>query len=169
MSLEETKFPFVSGYQLEIASGADMGRVSISFSSRAHISETCEVPVQAATVSVCSHVHWSCCCRGPYFLVSSVPSGYYTLSVTSSKVFPESSGGRGWYEADIPFRTECSKIFPPSLSLPLSFCTMSGCGFLHLFPSTTGKRFSDDDWAKQICEYRKMSLGVPLLLFPKIF
>ena len=48
------------------------------------------------------------CLEGLVFLVSSIPSGSYTLTASSSTEFPEPSGGG--FDLDIPFRTEYSKV-----------------------------------------------------------
>jgi hypothetical protein len=66
--------------------------------------------------------------------VSSIPSGSYTLS-TSSSVGTLSSEGDG-LDGDIPSRR--SVLRSPTL------CVMSGCGSLCLFPSAAGGSFSDD-------------------------
>lgn len=46
--------------------------------------------------------------------------------------------------------------FDRDISFRLCFCIMSDFGFLHLFPSTAGRNFSDDDrtrhWSMTIAE-----------------
>lgn len=61
--LEKTNFSFVNGYQLDIDSVFQMGGLYLlPFSVLEPIlSYTCVGPVHAATVSVSSYAHQSCC------------------------------------------------------------------------------------------------------------
>lgn len=56
--------------------------------------------------SVTSYKFWSCLFRGPCFLGSSISSGFYTLSSPSWG----SLSSVKWFNGDIPFRAECSKV-----------------------------------------------------------
>lgn len=67
--------------------------------------------------------------------VSSVPSGSYTLSVSSFAGLPESLA-KGC-DGDIPSTAECPKV---------SHCLhIVWCGSRYLFPSAAGGIFFDDD------------------------
>ena len=89
--------------------------------------------------------------RRPCFLVSSIPSGSYNLSTSSSPGFPEL-----WWEGfdgDIPFRTECSKVSHclPNVWLSVSLIVPICCTRKLLWW-----------WMNKalIYEYSRMSLGV---------
>ena len=86
---------------------------------------------------------------GFIFNVSSISSGLYTLS-TSSSAGILCSWGEG-FDANILFRTGLQRF--------LTFYMLSGCGSLYLFPSPVGGSFSDDGWARSSSEHSRMSLG----------
>ena len=73
------------------------------------------------------------CLQGLDFLVSSIPSGSYNLSVSSPMEFPEPY--EEGFDRDIMFRAECSKVL---------HSLHTGCGPMYFFPSAGGESFSDD-------------------------
>ena len=82
--LEKTKFSFVSGYQLEIASGLGMGHGPPSSLSSGTLSmEGRGDPLlpQSLWVHACPT---QLCLEGLDSFVSSIPTGSYTLSASSS-------------------------------------------------------------------------------------
>jgi hypothetical protein len=83
--------------------------------------------------------------------VSSISSGSYTLSASSSVGFLNPEG------------RDLMKTFYLGQSVPRSFslCVMSGCGSLYLFPSAAGRSLLNKALSY---EYRRMSLGVLFIL-----
>ena len=82
--MEKTKFLFAIGFQLERVSGFWIGAcVNFYFKSRTP-SGAGSVP--AASLSVSSHMHQSCCLAS---LTWSINSDSYDLTVNSSKSIPE--------------------------------------------------------------------------------
>lgn len=72
--------------------------------------------------------------EGIVFLVSFIPSGFYTVSVSSTLGFPEP-----WVE-----EISCLGL---SILRFLILCVISDCRSLYLFPSAVGGNFSVDGWA----------------------
>lgn len=100
--------------------------------------------VLAASVSVSSYEFCLVDLESLVSLVSSITSGSYTLTDSSSSGFPQL--WREGFDEDIPFRVvtfhlECSKIC-------LCLSSHNVCGSLYLFPSSTGGCFSDDSWIR---------------------
>ena len=101
-----------------------------------------------------------CMCTGSavyrrlcYFQVSSILSGSYTLSVSSSAEFSKAWGER--FDGDILFRTECS--------MSLITCTLFDCESLFCFHHRR-KKFVTNEQDPDLWDIR-MPLGVFLLLF----
>lgn len=76
-------------------------------------------PVRVTLVSLSSYILYLVNSEGLLLLVSSIPSGSYNLSMSSSVGFPEIGGDR--FDGDLQF------IF--------SLHIMSGCRSWYLFPS----------------------------------
>lgn len=107
--LEKTKISAAHGYQLEIASGMGMGKC-VHFSFHLYDVIWCR-PLRVLCVlpqSLCVHI----CAdivnlEGLVFLVLSIPSGPYSLSVLSCFGFPEPQEG---FDGVTPLRAACFKV-----------------------------------------------------------
>ena len=109
LQLERT-FSSVSGYQLEIVSGIGIGLVSTSPLSTGFPSGLDLCGLSAHCYSLCEFISAVAllCLEDLVSLVSSIPSGSYNLSASSSSGVPEPRGEE--FDGDIPFRAECSKV-----------------------------------------------------------
>jgi hypothetical protein len=105
--LGETKFPFASGYQLEIASRLEMWVCSLLSAVGNHLLQTHSGPVHATSVSVPLHVHGHVGLEGLAFLVFSIPSENDIHIFCVSLGFPEPYGER--FGGDKLFKAEYSK------------------------------------------------------------
>lgn len=90
-SIGENEFPFVSSYQLEVASGLVMGRVFTSSDLGSLLTQTCAGPVRAASLRELAELQ-SCCLAGLVSTLSSIPSDSYKLFISSYKELPEPRG-----------------------------------------------------------------------------
>lgn len=114
-----------------------------------HLVQTCAGPVRASSDSVRCYTHQITLTQdGQASLISSLPSGSYTLHLLFCKVL---WALREWIWWRHPFRAESFK------SLPL--CVMSGYGSLHPFLSAAGGSFYDDNWG------RHWSMSIRLFCF----
>lgn len=141
----EKSFSFENVYQLDIASGLEMEVLSTSPLSTGGPSgfNSCrQVHAAVAPVSCCVCQSGPFALEGLVYLVSSIVSGSYNLSASSSTVLPE-SWGEG-FGRDMPFG--------PSVLSSLTLCTLSSCGPLYLSPSTAEESFSADGTGLSIAE-----------------
>lgn len=134
--LEKTKFLFVSGYQLEMASRLGGSLCLLFFSALGpHLAQTRAGPVHAPVVSVGSYVHWSWWFRRLFFLGLLCP--LWVLH-SSHFLFPRILWALwriiGW---SYPF-LELSG--PRSLTLYIS----ASCGSLSLVPSAARSSTNDE-------------------------
>lgn len=102
-SLEKTKFPFASGFPLEIASGLEMSHVFLSpFGSRSPSgTDLCRPSVRCHSLYELICVPTPLCLETHDSLVSSITSDS-NIHFSSTTDFPEIWGER--FDGDIPFR-----------------------------------------------------------------